>query len=235
MKTLLSALIAACVCLLPVATLAGNAHPTLYLEIYAFDNNPDDPGPAPPYVCAHPSSDPVQLQCYAPKAPYTFAVLPIHIGNLDTPPLAEGWPAGSTGPGGGFVCVTYGVSTIGAHCTYVSFSACPGFLIGPSNAGMPAACLSTATTRCHDWVDHPGYLTYFTATGVGDTYFNIVANADEGYARVINCQFEYDMGTQIGAGAQWGGTQTVVCPWDSSPDPTSVEETTWGRIKGLYR
>jgi hypothetical protein len=84
-------------------------------------------------------------------------------------------------------------------------------------------------------MDHPGYLTYFTTTDVGASYFDIVSNADEGCAIVVNCQAEYDLGTLIGGGAQWGGSQSIICAMDPSTDPTAVDFTTWGSIKSLYR
>ncbi|KPJ60584.1 MAG: hypothetical protein AMJ46_06220 [Latescibacteria bacterium DG_63] len=55
------------------------------------------------------------------------------------------------------------------------------------------------------------------------TWFDIVPSADLGHYKVINCDNEYDTGTVIGGNAQWGS------------EPSTIEMTTWGRIKSLYR
>jgi len=230
MKTLLGLLAAICFCLVPVVSLAGNAHPTLYLEIYMLDYDPADSSAAPQYLCVHPNVPyEGEIPCYAPKAPYNFGIVPIHVGKLDFP-ISECWPL-VCGPGGGYACVTFGISLTGTQCVFAGFTACANFLNGPSNAGNPAAIVVAATTKCHDWTDHPGYARYVSTNDLGASYFDIVNNADEDRVSVINCQAEPDLGTVIGGGAQWGGTKTVVC----GMDPTAVETTTWGKIKGLYR
>jgi len=227
MKKLLVLLIAACFCLVPTMALAGNTNPTLYLEIYMLEEDPDDPGPPPAFLCFHESRPLVgELPCFSPKAPYNFGIIPIHIGKLDQP-ICPDWPMPG-GPGGGYDVLSVGVAKTGGTVNFVGITACPGFLQGPGTA--PGAILFAATTKCHDWVDHPCYVKYMSTTSMTATYFTIVANADDSLIQLINCQ----LGTEIpavGGGVQWGGTKTIVC----GLDPTAVNLTTWGNIKGLYR
>jgi hypothetical protein len=233
MKKLLVLLIAACFCLVPTMALAGNTSPTLYLEIYMLDYDPDDPGPPPANLCVHPSRPLVgELPCFSPKAPYNFGIVPIHIGKLDTDPakggvLAPGWPL-PCGPGGGYDVISVGVAKTGTAVTYVGITGCPGFLQGPGTP--PAAILFAATTACHDWLDHPCYVKYMSTTAMTATFFTIVANTDDGLIQLINCQLGQEI-PAVGGGAQWGGTKSIVC----GLDPTAVDLTTWGNIKGLYR
>jgi len=245
MKKLLILIVAACFCLAPAVTLAGNLDPHFYLEIYMEEMDPDDPGPPPGYLCYHTAppgvpGDPCpaipggtpELQCFSPKAPYNFGIVPIHVGHLWTPPLAEGWPL-PAGPGGGWVLVSLGIQRTGIAVTYVGITMCPNFLQGPGTA--PGAILATATTKCHDWCDHPCYVKYMSTTNMGATYFTIIGNLEDGNTiDLINCQAisERPILTGIGNQAQWGGTKTLTCPqfgW------TAVDLTTWGAIKGLYR
>jgi hypothetical protein len=126
--------------------------------------------------------------------------------------------------------VECGVASSGVVCTYLSFAACPGFVVGPSTP--PASIALYATTKCHDWPDHPGYLRYISLSAdTGATYFDIVNNADDAWIKVVNCQCGYDDGTIVGGRAQWGGSKTVNC----YSHPIAVESTTWGRIKDMYR
>jgi len=226
MKKLLLLLAWTCFCVVPVLAHAGNTEPTLYLEIYMYESDPDDPGPAPPEVCTHWEPYGEVIPCYSPKAPSNFGLLVLHIRRLDLP-IAEGWPPPVAG--GGYSGVTYGISRTGIACTYLSFMTCPGFTQGPGTA--PGAITIAATSKCHDWVDHPGYAKYMSTTQLGASYFTIVNNADDGYARVINCQGDYDMNTAIGGEAQWGGTKSIVCYTGIYP----VEATTWSKIKAAYR
>jgi hypothetical protein len=228
MERLLLLLAVACVCLGSAVAHAGNAHPALYLEIYSFVQDPVDPGPAPSHLCVHPQGS-GELACYSPKAPYTFGIVPIHVDRLDTP-IAQGWPL-PCGPGGGYVGVTLGVAMTGVVCTYLSFEVCPEYLQGPSTP--PVSIVLCATTKCHDWPDHPGYLRYINSgTDTGATYFDIVNNPDDGYFAVINCRGTAEYGaTVVGGRAQWGGSKTVSC----YSRPIAVESTTWGNIKAIYR
>jgi hypothetical protein len=89
--------------------------------------------------------------------------------------------------------------------------------------------LASSTAICHDWYDHEGYMIWMNLTGTVARYINIIASADLGHAKVINCHNQYDDGTVISGGIQIGGTQTLVC------GAIPVEETTWGKIKGVYR
>jgi hypothetical protein len=196
----------------------GNYNPRLYLEIYEFESDPDDPGPAPSYLRGHAS--PEQMSCYAAKERYHYACVPIHVDNLSYP-IAKGWPA-TYGPGGGFVGVECGVASSGVACTYVGFTPCPGWLQGPGTA--PGSIVVAAFDKCHDWNDHPGYLKYVsTSSNLGASYFDIVDNADEGGARVINCQAALDMNTEVSGRAQWGGTQTIACAM-AGTEPLAVTE-----------
>ncbi len=220
--------------MIPTVVMAGNMAPALYLELYQFEEDPTDPGPMPGYVCVHerPTSYPFTLPCYAPWVRYNYYVVPIHVGKLDMPICA------TTGSGcvgfGGYLGCGFGVASTGTGTLgFMSWNACPGFLKGPSTAGEPAACLASSTLLCHDWVDHEGYLIYFasgTATG-SKRYLNIVASADLGHFKVINCHNQYDNGTTVGGGVQIGMAQDILC----GDSPTPVSATTWGAIKGLYR
>jgi len=132
---------------------------------------------------------------------------------------------------GGYLGLGFGAQISGTGMTFMSWNACPGFLKGPSAAGEPAAMLASSTALCHDWVDHEGYMIWMNLTGTTARYINIIASADLGHAKVINCHNQYDDGTTIGGGVQIGGTQTIIC----GESPTAVNTTTWGAIKGLYR
>jgi len=236
MKTLLVLLAAACLCLVPVIAQA-NAHPTLYLEIYQYDTDPDDPDygcvflGTCPEICFHAQRPMVgELHCYNAKLPYNFGIVPIHVAKLDTPPLAAGWPL-PCGPGGGWVTLSCGIANSGAPVTRLGLGVCPNFLQGPGT--VPMAILFTATTACHDWYDHGAYMKYMSTSSVAATFFDITTNADDGILLLKNCQAIDEMPPQlvIGGRAQWGGTKSVIC----ALDPTSVDLTTWGKIKGLYR
>ena len=206
--------------MLPVLALGDNDNPHLYLEVYNFM---EEPSPVPEYICVHTDIPCEALHCYDVKTMYSFAYVPVHIGKLDCPEKE---------PPGGFLGLPFGVVVSGEAMTYVSTNACPGFMKGPSTAGEPAAIVISSTSGCHDWYDHIGYLIYLNmSTRTGASYFDIVASADVGHHKVINCQNTYDENTVIGGGGQYGGVQTIVCyGW-----PTNVEVTTWGKIKGLYR
>lgn len=229
MKKLLTILIAACFCMIPVTVFAGNAMPYLYLEIYTTDAEFD---PLPDYVCVDAKPLTGALPCFAVRYPYNFAYMPLHVGALDGPICTTTGPACESF--GGYLGVPFGVQQVAANLTtFMSWNACPGFLKGPSGAGEPAACLASSFSGCHDWWDHLGYVIYLNmSTKTTDARFNVVASADVAHYKVINCANLYDNNTQIGGGAQWGPTQTIVCPLAG---PTSVELTTWGKIKGLYR
>jgi len=238
MKTLLVLLTAACFCLVPVVTLAGNLNPTLYLEIYQYDTDPDDPefgcvflGTCPE-ICFHQRSFPGPIQCYSPKLPYQFGIVPIHIAKLATDPfgtgLAQGWPL-PCGPGGGYVTISDGITRTGAAATFLGFTACPNFLAGPS--APPLDILFSATTQCHDWIDHPCYGKWMATSSVAASFFDLTGNVNNtGQHVIINCQIGTENPTVSGR-AQWGGAQTVIC----GEGPTAVDLTTWGKIKGLYR
>ena len=226
MKKLLVLLALACCSLIPVVAFAGNVHPNLYLEIYPTDAN----------ICVHtphPGPLPGEIPCYlAAKTPFTLAYVPIHIGKLDTDPdkggnLAQGWPL-PCGPGGGYDGVSYGILPTGGVVTALAATACPRF--GSGTSSVPLAVLFAADDACHDWYDHPGYVSFLAMDAVA-TYFTIVANTDDNAIKVINCQGGLDLGLVVAGGAQWGGTKTIVC----GTDPTSVDLTTWGKIKGLFR
>jgi len=244
MKTLLVLLAAACLCLVPFVARAGNTSPTLFLEIYQYDTDPDDPeygcvflGTCPE-LCYHPAPHyppyPLTIQCYSPKVAYQFGIVPIHVGRLDTYPspagLAEGWPL-PCGPGGGWVTLSIGIVRTGAPVTVMGLGVCPNFLQGPGT--VPAAILFTATTACHDWYDHGAYMKYMATSNTAASFFDITTNADDGILLLKNCQAIDEIPPQlvIGGRAQWGGTKSVIC----ALDPTSVDLTTWGKIKGLYR
>jgi hypothetical protein len=224
MKKLFVLLAVVCFSVVPAVTFGTNSHPTLYLEIYA--------GSTGRCVHAvHPGPLPGEIQCYyGTKDEGTTAYIPIHIGKLDTPPLAQGWPL-PCGPGGGFDGVSYGLATSGewdVDVECVSVTPCTGFGVGPGLC--PSAIVFAASDACHDWWDHPGYVRVGSLNATPVT-FSIVQNSQELALSVINCQGGLDVGRVVGGGAQWGGTKTIVC----ATDPTSVDLTTWGRIKGLYR
>lgn len=218
---------AACSCLIfPAAGLAGNAAPKLYLEVWDFEGGVPDPVPTD--VCIHTTAPTGGIHCHDQKLAYHTAAVALHVGNLDTPTCPTIGPACATY--GGYVGVGFGIVTSGEAVVFLGWTACPGFLAGPSFAGEPAACLATSAWGCREWWEHLGYLTYVNmSTATGATYFDIVASADDATYDVINCANSYDTNTSIGGGAQWGGTQTVTC------SSTPVGETTWGKIKSLFR
>ena len=223
--------------MIPSIVFAGNVAPRVYLEVYRFEEDPTDPGPVPGYVCVHqqPTVYPWTLPCYAARYPYNFYVVPIHIGSLDQPICLT--PGPSCVDYGGYLGIFFGVASTGSGTVFfMSWNACPGFLKGPSAAGEPAACGASSTRDCHEWYDHEGYLVYLnlSSTNTSARYLNVTVSADLLHTRVINCHSQYDFGTIYGGfpgGVQIGGTQTILC----GTDPTPVDATTWGAIKGLYR
>jgi len=233
MKKLLLLLAWTYFCVVPVLAHAGNIYPSLYLEIYMYDTDPDDPdvgcnlANSCPEICYHPTR-PSQLHCYNPKIANFIGVVPIHVDRLATPPLATGWPP-PCGPGGGYITVSCGVARTGTALTYTGLTVCPNFLQGPGTP--PGAIVVTATTQCHDWVDHPCYAKYLT-TNTTASYFTITGNVEDGNKiNLINCQAVSETSIlTVGGGAQWGGTKTIICPGG-----TPVEATTWSRIKAVFR
>jgi hypothetical protein len=221
--------------MIPTMAVAGNVAPKLWLEVNYQADDPTDPE-GPGYLvnpCVHPAptSYPFTLPCFAPRIPYNFYVVPIHIGQLDRPicPTAGGSPCLNYG---GYLGLGFGAAlTGGTGITFMSWNACPGFLKGPSITGEPSSMLSSSTDLCHDWYDHEGYMLWLNGSGTTARYINIVASADLGHNKLINCANMYDEGTTIGGGVQIGGAQTIVC----GDSPTAVNNTTWGAIKGLYR
>ena len=221
MKNFLVLLVTACFCLVPAFAFAGNAHTVFYLEIYSSSTNPP--------LCVHVVRPVVgDIQCYMAKVGMS-AYIPLHVGKLDTPPLAQGWPIPS-GPGGGYSTVGYSLVQSGEPVSFLSSTACAGFAVG---YGTPPNDISfSATSACHDWYDHPGYLRYFNEfENTGATYFDIGIYHPESGIKQVNCQGDYDPDPVVGGRAQWGGTKSIVC----ANDPTAVDLTTWGKIKGLYR
>ncbi|KPJ61663.1 MAG: hypothetical protein AMJ46_00875 [Latescibacteria bacterium DG_63] len=198
-------LISAACLLIPALVFGQNANPMLYLEIYDSDAHC-----ICPYVRG---GDP--LPCYRPlpKAQWMPAYIFIHVAKVEN----------------GYLGVPFGMVTSGG-AMFSSCTACPGFLKGPSSAGEPAAVIVSSTALCHPWNDHPIYCMWLSQDGNDETW-TLVASADLGHYYVINCLNEYDFGTTLGHGAAWAATNPLVC----AGDPTPVEETTWGKIKGLYR
>ncbi|KPJ60591.1 MAG: hypothetical protein AMJ46_06260 [Latescibacteria bacterium DG_63] len=217
--------------LIPVLAFGGNAEPKLYLEAFTTDELPSYPPPS--YVCSH-EEEPGPIQCYVPKARWSYLYLPVHIDNLD-----ETCPIGTV-PNcdnyGGYLALALGVASSGEPVLFTALFACPGFCLGPSIAGWPGAIVVAAIDDdCHDRWDHPLYLVYANHSCLtGATYFDIVDNADGMHNdmnhHIINCSHEYDANTVIACRAQWGGDKDITCG-----EIVAVEATTWGRIKALYR
>jgi len=228
MTRLLISLAVACCFLIPAGAFAGNDAPKLYLEIWQFGEVPD---PVPEYVCVHTTPvPPTGISCYSTKTQFNTAFVALHVGNLNQPVCPTTGIACRVPPQGGYLGVPFGMMATGQSVTFLSFTACPGFLKGPSAAGEPSACLASSTSKCHDWQDHLGYLQYFTtSSSPAATTFGVVNNADLNLFKVINCGNQYDEGTTVVGGAQWGGTQSITCA------VTAVTPTTWGNIKSLFR
>jgi hypothetical protein len=208
--------------------MGGNIAPRLLLEVYSFD---EAPNPVPEYICRHTvTGSPQVLPCYAQRIAYYTYCFPLHVAHLSFPICPT--PGGGCVGYGGYLGVGFGVTQTGSHpLTFMSWNACAGFLKGPSAAGEPAACLASSTQLCHDVLDHEGYLVYLNASTY-TTYsaiFTIVASADLGHYKLINCHSQYDENTIIEGRAQVAPTQTMIC------SEVPVEELTWGKIKGLYR
>jgi hypothetical protein len=195
-----------------LAFAAGNTMPRLYLTVYS---NTVDEAPATSCIARSSPTYGDFLDCYAAKpGPGSFGFLSVHAGRLDN----------------GFTGIPFGIQASGSAVTFLEFVPCPGFTVVLSQAGMPSAILATSTVGCRQAREAVGYLTYLCSS-VWATHFTIVANADLGHYKVINCDYTFDEGTVNSGYAQWGGTQTVVCPYLWVP----VEATTWGKVKGLYR
>jgi hypothetical protein len=219
-----------CLLALPACALAGNTSPQLYLEVYSQAEDPTDPQ-GPGFLvtpCGHTQGYPIALPCYARRLDYYFYAVPLHIGRLDQPVCPTVGP--ECAQYGGFVGCGFGaVLTPDTGLTFMSWNACPGFIKGPSTSGEPSSMLATSAALCHDWTDHPGYMLWVNGTGTTTRYINVVHSADLGFAKVINCTNQYDDGTLNSGYVQIGSTQTVACPG------MPVEETTWGKVKAMYR
>jgi hypothetical protein len=217
MKKVLILISAACLLLPAMALGAGNANPYIYLEI--DDREPvleEPPIPAPMCYCEGPP-----LKCYRygesatyTKNPYQPTWVYLHIAKTEN----------------GFRGVAFGMSKTSGNSVWTGCNNCPDFLMGPCSS--PSACIVSSTGPCHQWQNHPAYCTWTARADVNvpDIYV-IVASSDLGHHKVMNCDFEYDDNTSLGHGAEWAPTQSLVC----GADPTAVELTTWGAIKGLYR
>ena len=229
MTRLLISIAVACCFLIPAVALAGNTAPKLYLEIWQYAEVPD---PIPTEVCVHlVAVPPAGIPCYSPKGAFNTAIVALHVGNLDPPVCpVTGLDCKTPVSKGGYLGVPFGVLSTGEAITYLSWTACPGFLKGPSVAGEPSACLASSTSKCHDWQDHLGYLQYLNMSSrTGATALGVVNSADLGLFKVINCHNEYDENTTVVGGVQWGGAQSITCA------VTAVSATTWGGIKSLFR
>ena len=144
---------------------------------------------------------------FAEKSPdASFGYVAVHVGKVPN----------------GFLGLAFGIQASGAGVTFLGTVACPDFLKGPSSAGEPAAIIISSKGECHQWQDHIGYLRYLTMNTC-TTWFDVVASADLGHHKVINCDIEYDEGTTVACRAQWGS------------EPSDVEATTWGGIKAAYK
>jgi hypothetical protein len=210
---LLSLLIVVVCLVLPIRALAGgNFQPELVLTIH--NNTVDEP---PSEACVMPSGgDPLDwIDCYDTKlAPGNYGFLSVHAGHLDN----------------GFTGLPFGIQASGYPVTFLGFVPCPGFTVVLSQAGMPSAIMVTSTMGCRAAREAVGYLKY-VCSDTRATFFQIVANADLGHYKVINCDYTFDEGTGIGGMAQWGGTRQLGCPyvWVGAP------ALTWGGIKSLFR
>ncbi|UCF78044.1 MAG: hypothetical protein JSW03_07975 [Candidatus Eiseniibacteriota bacterium] len=212
MKALLILVVLSCLIVPALALAQGNASPRLFLEIFDFASMPS---PVPDSVCNCSLVPPALLPCYSAKSSGSATgLLSVHVGQVEN----------------GFLGLPFGVTSSGGNPIFLTVTACAGFLKGPSQAMEPAAIIISSTGPCYQWRKHVGYLRYL-AQSTNATYFNIVGNADLGHNWVINCASLYDQNTAVGGNAQWGGVQDVTC----YGDPVSVETTTWGKIKGLFR
>jgi hypothetical protein len=161
------------------------------------------------------SPDDDQIDCYAPKlALGNYGFLSVHAGHLNN----------------GFTGIPFGVQAIGSAVTFLEFVPCPGFTVVLSQAGMPSAIMVTSTEGCRQAREAVGYLKY-VCSDTRATFFEIVANADLGHHKVINCDYTFDEYTGIDGKAQWGGTRQLSCPYIW----LGTEVLTWGKIKTLYR
>ncbi|KPJ59702.1 MAG: hypothetical protein AMJ46_10145 [Latescibacteria bacterium DG_63] len=155
------------------------------------------------------------LQCYRalPKTAWTPTYIFVHVARTEN----------------GFLGIPFGMVTSGG-AMFSSCTACPGFLKGPSAAGEPAAVIVSSTALCHQWQDHPIYCMWLSQDEDPDIW-TLVGSADLGHYMVINCLNEYDFGTTLGHGAEWSSNQSFACATGDDP----IDETTWGKIKALYR
>jgi len=229
MKQLLTLVSMLCLAI-PAVTSAGNTEPAIYLEAYSSEEIPTSP--APSYICTHGEQAGGAYHCYAAKAPRSFLYLVVHVDKLDATCPYEPGPACDSY--GGYLGLPFGIAVSGEPAVFTCVFPCPGFSIGPSLAGWPAAIVvASSGVGCRDRFENPCYLGFFNnSDGTGATYFDVVGNADEKtYGRhVINCSFEYDPGTLVGCNAQWGGEQTAACL-----ALVPVRATTWGAIKQMFR
>lgn len=194
--------LAVCLAIPSLAAGEGNPNPRLYLEIY--DVGTEEPDPVPDYICDCPG-EPLHSQD-TKSSDTSIGYLVVHVGDVPN----------------GFWALPFGVQSTGASVVFLEVVACPGFVIGPSTAGMPDAIYIGTEGVCRTSYDHPGYLKY-ASVDTSPTQFYITASADLGHYMVVNCDQAYDEGTVVGGSAQWG------------EEPVDIEGTTWGTIKTLYR
>ena len=221
---------------LSIPAQAGNYQPTLWLEVWNFEEEPADSIPGS--VCTHTETGyPFNFPCTSPKSPYAFGFLVVHVGSLDLPTCP------TLGVGceqyGGYAGLCFGVVQTGRPAVFATFEACPGFAV--AYCGGQHDIIVVSTESCHDWPDHPGYLKYVNLSpSVEPTYFGIVNNATTGHHKVQNCSLGFDDGTEVGGCAAWGGEQfdSDACGGYAAGylcGFTPVSSTTWGSIKSLFR
>jgi hypothetical protein len=155
------------------------------------------------------------LPCYRSdtKAQYLPTYIFLHVARVEN----------------GYKGLPFGMVTDG-NAMFTACTACPGFQKGPSTAGEPAAVIVSSTGECHQWQQHPVYCMWLSNDAAGEIW-TVVSSADLGHYMVINCDNEYDSGTTLGHGAEWSTNQSFACATGGD----AVEQTSWGRIKSLYR
>ena len=128
----------------------------------------------------------------------------------------------------------------GEDMSFLFFRTCPGLIQLPQTVDPPAACFVVSQTGCKPWRNYVGYFLYMANPGA-NCRFVVVPNADSDRLRILNCRGGDYPGSGALCCAQYSATQTV---WFSD-DPggpacfgcnvVSVQSSTWGRLKALYK
>ncbi|KPJ60362.1 MAG: hypothetical protein AMJ46_07275 [Latescibacteria bacterium DG_63] len=214
MRKVLTRIVAICLFLSIPALAEENEKPLLLLTV-----NSGDCDEKPGIVCLLENDHPLsKIRCYEEKTVQGgYCLVGVHVCGMNE----------------GFLGLSFGIEASGAPVSFTEFVPCPGFAVGPSQAGIPEAIIVSSTTGCRHSREAVGYAKYVRSDN-GATYFDIVPNSELAHSNVINCEVQYEEAAvfrHAGHTAQWGGEQSVSCPY-AWP---CIETGFWFKILLLFR